>query len=63
MKKKRAFEVTSRPETGVNIHGLYLQGANWSWDKLRLEESRPGELFIEMPVIWLEPVLFSEPST
>jgi dynein heavy chain len=44
-------------ENGVNIHGLYMQGAKWSFADTKIGESDPGVLFVEMPVIWLEPVL------
>ena len=39
------------PEDGVNIHGLYLQGATLDKDQM-LVESIPKQLFTEVPVIW-----------
>lgn len=39
------------PENGVNIHGLFLQGASLDSEQL-LVESIPKQLFAEMPVIW-----------
>lgn len=44
------------PETGVNIHGLFMQGAKWSSVDVKIRDSEAGKLFVEMPVIWLEPV-------
>jgi dynein heavy chain, axonemal len=44
------------PETGINIHGLYLQGADFNTHTRKIVESQPGVLFSAMPVIWLEPV-------
>lgn len=44
------------PEFGVNIHGVFLQGADWNLSYRRIAESQPGTLFVKMPVIWLEPV-------
>jgi len=48
------------PEKGVMIHGLFLQGAGWDRQNVRLVESKPEELFIQMPVIWLNPVTLDE---
>ncbi len=46
------------PENGVNIHGLYLQGATLDKD-LMLIDSIPKQLFTEVPVVWLEPKTMS----
>jgi len=45
------------PEIGVNIYGLFLQGARWSREKTCIEDSLQGELFCPMPIIWLEPLI------
>ena len=42
------------------MHGLYLQGAGWNVDAVKLQESIKGELFVLMPVIWLCPLQLSE---
>jgi dynein heavy chain len=44
-------------EKGVNVHGLFLQGASWSVDDKRIAESEPAVLFKQLPVIWLNPLL------
>lgn len=49
-------EVTEGPVDGVNIHGLFIEGCRCDIKKGCLEESDPKVLFVEMPVIWLEPV-------
>ncbi|VDO01556.1 unnamed protein product, partial [Rodentolepis nana] len=43
------------PKDGCYIHGLYLEGCRWNPDEMCLMESRPKELYIEMPIIWLIP--------
>ena len=40
---------------GCYIRGLFLEGARWSADSHELTESRPKELYTDMPVIWLKP--------
>ena len=53
---KSYHQITEKPSKGVNIHGLYMQGARWDTHRGRIDESEPGALFIEMPVVWLDPV-------
>jgi dynein heavy chain len=47
--------IKQKPEDGVYIRGLYLEGARWNPDKKSLDESRPKQLYTEMPVIHLDP--------
>ena len=49
-------QVEDPPETGVYIHGLYMEGARFNRDAMAIDESMKGELFTPVPVIWLEPV-------
>ena len=49
--------ISEYPETGVNIHGLYMQGAKWDYVKACVEDSDPKVALVNFPVIWLEPVL------
>jgi dynein heavy chain len=49
---KSKKEVEKIPEDGLNIHGLFLQGASWDWPKGKLRESNNGELWHELPVLW-----------
>lgn len=53
--KKTEAELTSRPSNGCFIRGLFLEGARWDHDKHELTESRPKELYTDMPIIWLRP--------
>eukprot|EP00928_Gymnodinium_smaydae_P068043 TRINITY_DN5109_c0_g2_i1.p1 TRINITY_DN5109_c0_g2~~TRINITY_DN5109_c0_g2_i1.p1 ORF type:complete len:2204 (+),score=637.65 TRINITY_DN5109_c0_g2_i1:114-6725(+) len=48
------------PENGVNIHGLFIQGAGWDFEKVRIEESQKSVLFVELPVILLRVVMHEE---
>ncbi|KXS21750.1 hypothetical protein M427DRAFT_107149 [Gonapodya prolifera JEL478] len=52
---KRLEDVKSKPDDGVYISGLFLEGARWDYTRHLLGESRPKELYTEMPIIWLLP--------
>ena len=49
--------VKEPPADGVNIHGLFFQGAKWDFKKKMVEDSDPKCPIVKMPVIWLEPVI------
>jgi len=59
VRKVKESEITEAPTDGVNIHGLFLDGCRWDANKGLLAESEKGQLFDEVPVIWLEPVQIS----
>ena len=48
--------VTEVPEDGVNIHGLFLQGAKWDGSRGALDDSDPKQAIVQFPAVWLEPV-------
>jgi len=48
------------PENGVNIHGLFLQGAKWNLSRACVEDSDPKEVICKFPCIWLEAVDVAE---
>jgi len=45
------------PSHGVHVYGMFIQGARWNVDQGCIEDSRMGELFCPMPIIWLEPII------
>ena len=49
-------EVRSAPEIGVNIHGMFMQGAKWDFKSKSVQDSDPKVPMVDFPVIWLEPV-------
>jgi len=55
-----ASEIKTAPQDGVYIHGLYLEAGRFDRDAMCLDESLPGELFNEMPVMHLLPQLAEE---
>eukprot|EP00742_Colponemidia_sp_Colp-10_P026906 GILJ01033111.1.p1 GENE.GILJ01033111.1~~GILJ01033111.1.p1 ORF type:complete len:344 (-),score=47.18 GILJ01033111.1:90-1091(-) len=52
--------VQTAPETGVYIHGLYLEGARWDTEKGVLRDSFLKELYPAVPVVWVKSVKLEE---
>ena len=52
--------IKERPETGVYVHGIYIEGARWDGSMKYLNHSRPKELFSELPVLVLKPLIGEE---
>jgi dynein heavy chain len=50
-KMARVDQVGQRPDEGVFVHGLYLDGAGWSSRQESLVESEPKKLFYPLPII------------
>jgi dynein heavy chain, axonemal len=47
----------TRPQKGALVYGLYMEGARWDAEQHSLAESRPKELYVEIPMILLDPVV------
>jgi len=43
------------PEHGCYIRGLFLEGAGWDHEKKLLRESDPKVLFVDVPIMWMQP--------
>jgi dynein heavy chain len=52
---RKLEELTEPPRDGIYIRGLFLQGCRWDAARHSLVESRPKELFVSFPVMWLQP--------
>jgi len=48
--------VTSPPSDGAYIFGMFLEGARWDASVQLLQESRPKELYTEIPIVHLLPI-------
>jgi len=55
-------ELTKPPEDGVYIYGIFLEGCRWDNQAHQLADSRPKELFTDIPVLWFKPVKHREPN-
>ena len=53
--------LNSHPENGCYIRGLFLEGAWWDNASHELADSRPKELYTDMPVMWLIPIASRKP--
>jgi len=49
-------DVTAKPEDGVYVYGIYMEGCKWDYEKHMLAESDPKKLFTELPLLHLVPV-------
>ena len=55
-----ADEVMEAQEVGVQIHGLFMEGAKWDFGKKCVDDQDPKVILIDFPVIWLEPDQIAE---
>ena len=51
---------TTPPDTGIYIHGMFMEGCAWDKDKKMLCESRPKVLYDPGPCVFLKPVLLTD---
>lgn len=50
-------DIKEAPEGGCYIYGLFLEGAKWDYETHALAESDPKKLFVDVPLIHLNPVV------
>ena len=56
-------ELKEPPEDGCYISGLFVEGARWDPASFVLVESRPKELYTDMPCMWLIPEANRKPPS
>lgn len=52
--------VTKKSVNGVIIHGPYLEGCKWNMEKMVLDESERGILFVLAPCIEISPTSIND---
>lgn len=48
-------DVKEKPEDGIYVYGLYLEGTKWNYEKHDIDQPIPKELYSELPIVWLKP--------
>jgi len=59
-KEDSKYDIKIPPENGCYVYGLYLEGANWNEEDLKLEEQKPKVLFSNMSNIYFLPMTDKE---
>jgi len=60
--KDPKIELTRPPDDGVYIYGIFLEGARWNLQTHQIDDSRPKELFSDLPAMWFCPVKHRVPN-
>ena len=55
--KQKPQDIKERVTKGAVVFGLIVEGARWDTDAGCLAESRPKELYTDLPPIYLEPIV------
>jgi dynein heavy chain len=55
VRNERAEDIKEKPDIGIYVYGLYLQGCRWDEERHSLVDSKPKELFTDFPVMYLIP--------
>ena len=53
-------DITEKPEDGCYIYGIYLEGSAWNYKKHIIDQPQPKELFSDLPLVQLVPLLEKE---
>lgn len=54
--------IATAPESGVYVHGLWLEGAHWNGTARFLDEVQAGGIHSELPVVHFLPTTAAQPS-
>lgn len=51
----KLYRNVKKPDTGVVIHGLFIEAGRWDAQLGGLSDSLPGELVPRLPAVWVKP--------
>ena len=49
-------DISVAPKEGAYIHGMFLEGAAWDMDNMCMQDQKPMELVVPLPVVHFKPV-------
>lgn len=55
--KEKPEELTTGPDDGVYVYGLYLEGARFDYENNVVVDSKPGRMYELLPVIHFRPAV------
>ena len=61
--RKEKWQDLKKPENGVYIRGLFLEGARFCLEEESVTDSLPKQLYTDLPVLHLNPVQHREAPT
>jgi dynein heavy chain len=61
--QKKPSDMTEKPDNGVYVYGMFLEGARWNYETHMLDDSLPKELYTDVPLIHFIPVANRELPT
>lgn len=61
--KKKKSDLKAAPQHGVNLHGLFMEGARWSTRLQSIVDAIPSELFAQLPVIYVTAITVDKKET
>lgn len=59
---RETSESVKEVEKGALVYGLFIEGARWNDQSKTLTESKPKELYTDMPILHFDPVVHREPN-
>ena len=56
------MSVTVKPDNGCYVYGMFLEGARWNYKTHNLDHSKNRELYTDVPLIHMIPVVNRKPA-
>ena len=54
-------DVQTKPDDGCYVYGMFLEGARWDSKRHIISSSKPKELYVDLPLMHLLPMVDREP--
>jgi dynein heavy chain len=53
-------QIKKKPDHGVYVYGMFLEGARWNYETHLLDDSLPKELYTDVPLVHIIPCIDKE---